>query len=60
MLYETTGASKNTVNVTLTSILHHSRALRGRSALQVLGSAAAALDRLPRGAEQATSGKSCG
>ena len=29
--------------------------LRGRSALQVLGSAAAALDRLPRGAEQAAS-----
>ena len=34
--------------------------LRGRSALQVLGSAAAALDRLPRGAEQAASGESCG
>lgn len=34
--------------------------LRGRSALQILGSAAAALDRLPRGAEQAASGKCCG
>src|SRR5713101_7152930 len=34
--------------------------LRGRSALQVLGSARAALDRLPRGAEQAASGESCG
>jgi len=33
---------------------------RGRSALQVLGSAAAALDLLPRGAEQAASGESCG
>src|SRR5689334_15265149 len=32
----------------------------GRPALQVLGSVAAALDRLPRGAEQAASGKCCG
>ena len=30
------------------------------SALQVLGSAAAALDRLPRGAEHSASGESCG
>ena len=34
--------------------------LRGRSALQVLGSAAAAFDRPPRGPEQAASGESCG
>ena len=34
--------------------------LRGRSALQILGSAAAALDLLPRGAEQAACGDSCG